>query len=601
MSIEEQKTFLKKIHPFEKLDDSALSFADKCLNIAYYKKGEVLISPLKQALLFYIIIKGEVSEYLDDELVKVYGENNSFDSDALIYEKTNYTYKVTNELLCFEISKENFLKLLDLNTSFKEYFLTNLANKIQSAKQKEQIPELSGFLVTRIKDIYLHEACIVEPDTPVIKALKRMDSMHLRCILVDFPVGYGIVTDSAVRQKVILKGYDVNLPISGICTRPVISIDENDFLFNAMLELTKHSIKRIVVLKNSKVKGILEQLDLLSFLSNHSFLVLTQIKKAKSIDDLKQANLQITQIIKTLQAKGTNARYISGLVNKLNAHIYKKIYEIIMPKKLQDKACFIVLGSEGRGEQILKTDQDNALIIKNDENINDFLEPSLKINQTLLEFGLPPCKGNVMISNEYWRKEQRAYKRELERWFENPSLEDIMNLAIFFDASVIAGEEKLLNDLKEYIFSHKLQDVFIAKFANQALQFATPINIFSNLKSHDNKLDLKKGGIFAIVHGVRALSLVLKIKQTNSWDRLDELKKQNITDEILINSVKEALDTLIAIRLKYRLIDNEMQQNSEVNLKKLSHIELELLKDSFKIIDKFKKFISHYFRLNLLS
>ncbi|MCF6173392.1 MAG: cyclic nucleotide-binding domain-containing protein, partial [Campylobacteraceae bacterium] len=157
MSIHDQKTFLTSIHPFEMLDKVELEKTLNSLNIAYYKKNETLISPEKKSEFLYIVVKGEVGEFREDELIKIYTDANIFDADALIYSKTKDEFKVMEELICFELDKKVFLSLFDTNDKFKDFFIKDLANKIQSAKQKEYSTQLSGFMIAKVYDTYINE------------------------------------------------------------------------------------------------------------------------------------------------------------------------------------------------------------------------------------------------------------------------------------------------------------------------------------------------------------------------------------------------------------------------------------------------------------
>jgi CBS domain-containing protein len=418
MSLQDHEAFLRSIHPFELLDSREISRVTRTMTIAYYPKDTLLISPSILPQHLYIIIKGEVGEYHNDELIKIYHNPNSFDADALLYDKTEDTFKVHEELLCFEIKKEDFKALLETNEAFKAYFLTDLANRIQSAKQKEYSTQLSGFMIAKITDSYIHEPCIVTPLTPIMEALHKMDSMSTNCIIVDDEEAgsYGIVTDSTVRRHVLYDDYDKFGPIGPIALRPIITIEEDDFLFNALLVLTKNSIKRIVVTRRGEISGVLDQLDLLSYFANHTYLVSVQVRKAKSLDELKKASQDFVNIIRKLHAKGTRVEYISQLISELNEQIYRKLYSMMVPKELQQRACLIVMGSEGRKEQMLKTDQDNALIIKDESDEEAFKPLMERYTKTLIEFGYPKCEGNIMVSNPYWRKSLKAFKEELARY-----------------------------------------------------------------------------------------------------------------------------------------------------------------------------------------
>lgn len=607
MSLHDQKTFLTSIHPFEMLNIKELDRALNALNIAYYKKDELLISSEKLPNFLYIVVKGEVGEYHNNELVKVYSDSNIFDTDSLIYNKTEDEFKVLEELICFELDKKIFKSLLDENSNFKKFFIQDLADKIQSAKQKEYSGELSSFMIARVCDTYIHSPCIVDAGTPIMTALKKMVTSKNKCIIVKNGSNYeyGIATDSTIRKYVLFNNYDKFAPIGPIAIHPVITIEHDDYLSNALLSMTKNSIKRLIVKKDDKIFGILEQLDLLSYFANHSHLVSVQIKKAKNIEELKYASLDFINIIKKLHVKGTKVEYISQLISELNEKVYEKLYEMIMPKNLLNKAAFLVMGSEGRKEQILKTDQDNSLIIDNFEDEKEFEPYMLKLNKTLLDFGFPKCDGDIMVSNPYWRKKEREFLLEIQRWLEAPSGDDYMHFAIFFDSVCVAGNCQLLENLKKEIFKNiRGKDIIMANFAKASLLFETPIGLFSNLKTDHNQLDIKKGGIFPIVQGIRSLSLENEITKTNTIDRINELTKLGIFKERFASELIESFDTFINLRLKERLNElgtNKKSNSNIIHINKLNKLELDLLKDSFKIVNNFKKFIAHHFKTDMVS
>lgn len=605
MSMYDLEAFLRSIHPFQLLSKAEMAKAIGAMNIAYYKKETLLLSPSKPAEFLYIIIKGEVGEFHEEELLKVYSKSNSFDADALIYSKSENSFKVLEELICYELKKEDFLSLLDSNKTFKAYFIQDLANKIQSAKAKEYTTELSGFMMARVQDSYLHEPTIVEKECSIMEALAQMEAKKSSCIIVRSGEGYeyGIVTDSIVRRHVLFNEYDKHAAIGPIALHPIITIEADDYLFNALLSFTKHSIKRIVVTRDGEIIGILEQLDLLSYFANHTYLVAVQIRKATTIDELKQASSDLISIVQKLHVKGTKVDYIAKLISEINEKIYEKLYAMIVPEELATKACLIVMGSEGRKEQLLKTDQDNALIIDDSMDESLYIPYMQRFTATLIDFGFPRCEGNIMVSNPYWCKHQSAYHQEIVRWFDAPSMEDVMNLAIFFDAIPVAGNASMLRSLKAEVFEYvEEQSPFLANFAKAATAFETPIGIFTNLIAQNNKIDVKKGGIFPIVQGIRALALEHKIEPTDTVTRIKKLAKLDIIDADFAGALIEALDTLLNLRLKERLARGEEKGlDNFVNIENLNQLELELLKDSFKIVNKFKKFLTHHFKLSMVS
>ncbi len=601
MSLRDQKAFLSNIHPFKVLNENQM---DKCINnmdIAYYPKDSTLINPENIPNYFFIIIKGIVHEYKNEELVMNYHHEDSFDANSLIYGKSKNTFKVYEDLICYELEKKIFLDLIEENSEFKNFFLNNLVHKIQTLKNKEYTSELSSFMISRVEDTLIHEACIVEENTKLTDAISKSIEYKTSTIIVKKENQYGIITDSLLKMKVLLEGRDLNISVENIAIFPLLTVKHDDYLFEALTLLIKKGIKRVgVVNNNNQLMGILEQLDILSHFANHTYVVDTQIKKAKTIEELKLASNDLINIIKALNAKGVKVNHISNLVGQLNTKIYKKLFQLIVPLQLQKNACFIVMGSEGRNEQIVKTDQDNALIIKNNIDIEQYRPYMQKMTETLIDFGYPPCEGNIMVSNPFWCKNVKDYHNETARWIEAPDMQNYMDLAIFFDSFAVAGDKDLLINLKDNLFN-KLHNksVFMAYFAKATLTFDTPTTVASFMTKTHN-IDIKKVGIFPIVQGIRSLALREKIRETTTIKRIKILQDKKILENNMANELIEAFDVLCTLRLKAQLeqILNKQKINNEIDTHSLSKIERDLLKDSLKIVIAFKKFIIYTFKID---
>lgn len=601
MSLRDQKSFLSKIHPFELLSNEQMDLCIRHMDIAYYPKNEILITPEKIPNHFFVIIKGIVHEYKEEEILMDYHQQDSFDSNSLIYGKSKNSFKVYEDLICYEIEKDIFLELIEQNEGFKNFFLNNLVNKLQTLKDKEYKSDLSSFMIAKVSDTILREPCIVETGTKLIDAIDKSMKYSTSTIIVKKDNEYGIITDSLLKVKVLLEGRDLSIPVESIAIFPLLSINKEDYLFDALTLLIKKSIKRIGVINTKgELLGILEQIDILSHFANHTYVVDTKIKNANNLEDLKDASNELISTIKTLNAKGVKVNHISSLIGQLNIKIYRKVYRLILPKELQKDACFIVMGSEGRNEQIIKTDQDNALVVKDGIDVEQYRPYMEKLTETLIDFGYPPCPGNIMVSNPFWCKTVQDYKNETAKWIEAPAMQNYMDLAIFFDSFSVAGDKELLINLKEDLFN-KLhdKDVFMAYFAKATLTFDTPSTV-ANFMTRTYYLDIKKGGIFPIVQGIRSLALRERIRETTTVKRIKILEQKKAIEPQMANELLEAFDVLNTLRLKAHLqkLQDGKKLNNEIDTHTLGKIERDLLKDSFKIVSNFKKFIIYTFRID---
>ncbi|QKF72845.1 cAMP-binding nucleotidyltransferase (CBS domain) [Aliarcobacter faecis] len=602
MSIQDQETFLSNIHPFGHLTPSQMSMCLQHMDIAYYPKDTILISPNNIPNTFFIIIKGSVFEYSkDNNLIMDYQSEDSFDSNSLIYGKCEHTFKVNEELICYEIDKKAFLSLIEKNQEFKDFFLKDLVNKIKTLKDKEYTSELSSFMIAKVQDTLIHEACMVEEDTKLIDAIKKSMQFKTSTIIIKSEtLGYGIITDSLLKVKVLLEGRDLTIPVKDIAIFPLLTIQKDDYLFEALTILVKRNIKRVGVVNSSgEMVGILEQIDILSHFANHTYVIESKIKNAKNVQDLKNASKDFLDIIISLQAKGVKIHHISSLIGQLNTKVYQKLYSLILPKELQDSACLIVMGSEGRNEQIIRTDQDNALIVRDGVNVEQYRPYMQQLTNDLIELGYPPCEGNIMVSNPTWCKNFNDFKNEIIKWINNPDMKGYLDLAIFIDSFAVAGDKELLISLKEFLFNKVQNDLFLAYFAKSTTAFETPTAI-SSFIGKNNLINIKKAAIFPIVQGIRSLSLKEKIKETTTVKRIKILEDRKIIEKNMAAELIEAFEIVNTLRLKHHLdaINNGKAISNEFNTNNLGKIERDLLKESLKIVSEFKKFISYIFKLD---
>lgn len=603
MSIQDQESFLSNIHPFEVLTPSQMAMCIQHMDIAYYPKDTILISPEKIPEHFFIIIKGSVYEYSNENIVVMdYQHEDSFDSNSLIYGKCDHTFKVNEELICYEIEKKTFLSLIEKNQEFKDFFLKDLVNKIQSLKDKEYTSQLSSFMIAKVGDTLIHEACMVDENTKLIDAIEKSMQFKTSTIIVKkSDGGYGIITDSLLKVKVLLQGRDLTIPVRDIAIFPLLTIQKDDYLFEALTILIKRNIKRIGVTNNNgEMIGILEQIDILSHFANHTYVIESKIKNANKVEDLKIASNEFLNIIKSLQAKGVKIYHISNLIGQLNTKVYQKLYSLVLPEELQKNACLIVMGSEGRNEQIIKTDQDNALVIKNGIDVEQYRPYMQQLTEHLIDLGYPPCEGNIMVSNPYWCKTSDEYKTDITKWINSPDMKSYLDLAIFIDAFAVAGDKELLINLKEYLYN-KIQskDIFMAYFAKSTLAFDTPTT-FSSFMAKDDLINIKKAAIFPIVQGIRSLALKEKIKETTTIKRIKILEARNILEKTKAAELIEAFEIASTLRLKNQLdcVQEGVALTNEINTNDLGKIERDLLKESFKIVVEFKKFINYIFKLD---
>ncbi len=609
MALLEEKSFIKKITPFNRLDDFELEKLVESLDVVYFKENSILLSQSEKPPFLYFIIKGVVQELQEDTVVSVYGNNEYFDPISLIENNSKNTFKTSSETICYTLPREIFLEIMYQNDELEGYFFQSISKKLNSSVGNEQSKEFINLMIARVQDAYMQKPIIVDETETIFNTVKILKKNKVSSILVKANDGkMGIVTDTDFREKIVLNRVDFDAPISVITTWGLRTVYQNEFLFNAQIKMNKFGIKRLIVIDElDNITGVLDLISLTSFFASQTYSVILELDNTQNIEELKIASEKFVRVIRMLYAKGVKVRYIAKIISQLNNKLFKQLFELIAPEELKTQSALIIMGSEGREEQILRTDQDNALILSNDCTVSKEVIESFtqKFTNTLIECGYPRCSGNIMVSNPFWVKTQSEFEETIFDWINTPSEENHMNLAIFYDAFAVAGDKYLLVNLKQYLFAKATDSsVFHSFFAKPVLNFATPLGMFANFivdkKEHKDELDIKKGGIFPIVHGIRALSLENKIRKTNTVDRIKELQEQGVIEKEFSKELIESFNLLLTLRLKFRLqkIDAKEPLDNYINPDTLNSLEKDLLRDGFKIVDKFKKFISFHYKLN---
>ncbi|MGD9623031.1 MAG: putative nucleotidyltransferase substrate binding domain-containing protein [Arcobacter sp.] len=611
MSILEQKKVISSIHPFQNLTSEQLDTFVENMDIVYFKKNETVQAQGSTPQSLFFILKGIIQEKQDDEVFSIYSKNEIFDSISLIENYSKNSFVTAEETICYTLPREIFIEILHENQELENYFFQSIAEKLNNNILYEKNKEMANIMIAKVKDAKIHKAVIVDINISIFEAATIIKKEKVPTILLKDENGeMYIVTDSDFRQKVILNRMDFDDKIVKIATKGLIYINEDDFLFNAQLIMAKHGIKRVVV-KNDKdeIIGILDQISLSSFFATNIFSVSNQIVKAETIDELKEASLSFIKIIKSLNAKGVKIEFISKLINQLNKKLLDKLYKVLAPSELYEKSCLVVMGSEGRGEQILKTDQDNALILSDDCTIDEkeLQEFTTKFTETLVDFGFPRCEGNIMVSNPYWCRKESDFKDLIYTWINEPNGDNFMNIAIFYDAVCVSGNKNLITHLKEYLFKLTSNSLsFYAHFAKVITSFDVPLGFFDGFvfnskdNKHKNEIDIKRGGIFILVQGIRSLSLENKIFNTNTNKRIKKLTELGVLEEEFAKELTMAFNFLTNLKLKSNLekLDKKSDIDNYINPDNLNTMEKDLLKESFKIVNKLKKKLEFHFKLN---
>ena len=471
--------------------------------------------------------------------------------------------------------------------------------------------EFLSLLTARISEAYIRRPFYIDGRLDLVSACRLLADNNLTNALVrDDSTGaerIGMFTTTDLRDALLLPQAPGELPVTRVARFDVITVRSDAAVYDALLMMIRHRVHRLLVMDDQHVVGVLSQLDLLGFVSNHSHLIALQVAQAQTIDALRGAALQTDGLIAVLHDGGARIEVIAALVSELNSQVFARLWSLLASPELVANSCLIVMGSEGRGEQLLKTDQDNALLLRDGFQCDGLEAIVQRFSTCLMEFGYPPCPGGIMLTNALWRQPVAAFRETVRQWLYGEAPDAAMQLAIFLDARCVAGDPQLLSDVREYLHGIASDsDTALARFAQAVDQFGEPSGWWSrltNLRERDDEVfDLKKAGTFPIVHGVRALALQSHLAQTATVSRIAALANAGRLSIELARDLTDALHFLMGQKLKINLRQRTAGEpvDNLVRLGQCGLLERDQLKDALAIIRRLRQLLRQQFHLDLL-
>ena len=607
--------------PFDSLSPGEQGYVRNHVDIAYFRAGETILAVGIQPSHLFVIIKGVVHQYEGSEVINTYGADDCFDGRGLVAEKVSSRFVAGEEVVAYQLAKKAVSHLIASNATFGAMLFSDLANKLSAISQRQSQHELQSLTMARVDEAFVRPAHFVDADTDIVAVVKLFQAERTTTVLVRDhacdPPRLVIFTHTGL-QKAILSGTPLaELPVRDLANFSLISVRPSDQLGDALAVMIRKRVHRVVVadvgsdgvVDGEHIVGVLEAMDLFSFLSNHSYLISIQIIESGDIAALAQAAQHINRLIALLHQSGTRVSLIATLVQELNARLFERAWQLIAPPDLVANSCLFVMGSEGRGEQLLKTDQDNGLILRDgyapDLNLAEICN---RFSAALCDFGYPECPGNIMVSNPVWRQTAADFGQMTRQWLLLPTPDTLMSLAIFLDAHSVCGDANLLEGVRRDVFSLVTDnDAMLARFASAINSFPESGGWWNRLllrgDQNEESLDLKKAGTFPLVHGIRCMALEQRLADTGTVARIEGLVAAGKLSAAMGSDLTESLHFFMGLKLKVGLAEQAMNRavSGGIQVSKLSSLDRDLLKDTLGVVKRFKTLMRQRFHLDMIG
>lgn len=591
--------------PFDLLDDAGRRRLQASVDIGFHPGGTTLIEAGKPSPHVFIILKGLVHAFqVDDrgreERFADYGPGDVIGAWAVMAGRARLRYRSEGDCLSHLVPADTFRQLLADNPRIAAYFNEGLATKgrLSSGSARRETAEL---MLVRVGEADLAPAERVDAATSIAEASACLRERRVDCLLVYDPAHDepGIVTRTDLLDALTRLRLPLDAPIGPLASRPLASIGTGEVLFQALIDMTERQIERVVVTEGSRVAGTLGMAEVLAHFASHSHLISLRLARARDIDAIAEAAAGMTGLLRSLNVHGARIPYMMELVSALNSLLMGRIFELMVPAELRDGICLLVMGSEGRREQLLKTDQDNALVLADDLDWPGLPAAMDGFSAALAKIGYPPCPGRVMVDNPHWRMRAAQWRDRVGEWKRVHGGQAALDLSIALDARPIAGNAALFAPVKDALMVLGEDEILLHHLAAATLEFATPLTFFGRVRHDGGGTDIKKGAIFPVVHGLRCLALRHGIRATSSRERCAALVERGELSPALGRDLPQALNVFQHLRLdaQFAAMDEGRVAGNHIDASRLRRLDRELMRDALHVVKDFRIHVRQSFHL----
>ncbi len=616
--------FLQTVRPFNELPAEVLAgVADMLQEVAYIKETLIYQQDVTKLRGVDLLVSGSYETFFYDSeqnkrLPEEYTTGACYGGMSILLNKKRSirTVVARKGTRVYFLHRRDFRALCLAYKDFFHFFTARYGERMLNEEyahfiRPTAVPE-ENFIAAdqiysrKIETLETRDLVECTYDTPIYEAAQRMARGKVSCLFVRDGGGriMGYITDIVLRDAVVAKRLDASRPVAEILATPIVSIASGAFVHEAILLMFQTKTRYLLIEKDGEFVGFLSRNKLLSDLAQSPFMFIQAVKLAQSPRELRLRWRRVPEIVNQLLSRGVKAELVNQVITTVADTIALKVIEGVLAElgPAPAKFVFMVLGSEGRQEQTLLTDQDNAIVYEDKANEQRelvrayFLRFAEMVSDRLDQIGLSLCTGGFIAKNPRWTHSLSHWKRSYRAWIDDSNPETAMQFSTFFDCRFLYGEPEIIDELREFIRAEleRPLDRFLHYMATNALQYEPPLTFFRNFRTFaqgdQQVFDLKKT-MTPIVDLVRVYALRHQVFQTNTGERLAQLRERGVFTDKEYQELLQAYYYLMGMRLKKQarqLIDDLMPATNYLDPKELTQVERVTLKEIFKVIADFQ-------------
>jgi CBS domain-containing protein len=475
-----------------------------------------------------------------------------------------------------------------------------------------------SFFFIRIENLCKRPPITCPPDMDVVgmSGLMRENDVS-GLVVVDGDAPVGIVSLRDCRDLLASSDGRVgDRKVREIMTAGLITIGCRDYVFEAIFKMAKHNIHRLVVVDDAgELFGVITDTDIMRLQSRTPLYLHQEMEAAQSIDQLKSIGSRMLDMVRFATRAGADTKSLVQLISHFNDAFTLRLVSLLEAHegtRLPERAAYLALGSEGRGEQTLRTDQDSAIVYADDfpaERFPELEHFSVRLVSSLAAIGVPPCPGDTMASNPRWRHSLSEWKQILDQWISVPTPEHMVNFGMLQDLRTLHGDSSLEEQLHEHILAAvRRHSLFLPYMARHIVRFQPPLGMFGRIRverrgEHRGKVDLKKAGIFAFTLGTSLLALEAGIVGGSTWDKMERLEKKGVLSAGDFEILDESFTFLVQLRLERQLRDlaSGTKLSNHVDPMVMTDKEREQFRKALKGVSTLLRIIRDRYKLDFIS
>jgi CBS domain-containing protein len=564
--------FLIGYAPFSRMARADLKFLAEHLRLAYFPVGAVIVdSAAGYEGQLHIIQRGHVRAQRAGAAGSVcLGPGECFPLlNASGGELAAASFVATEDVFCYQLPHEFVEALRQRSAIFEEFCTADL-----KAVLKESLSSLHGGFIGRavaqetllrpLSALVRRAPVHCTADTPVREALLQMSREGVRTIVVVDPRSrpLGIFTLTDLMERIVLPGRHLSTAIGTVMTEAPACLEQHASAQDAMALMAARGLHQVLVTREMVLTGVISERDLFALQRASIRNVLQTIRVAHDPAELKTAASEIASLTDNLMAQGIAAEHLTRIITALHDGMTARLLELLAPRFSLDgiRYCWLALGSEGRLEQNVASDQDNALVFAAEAGEAAGARARLlpfadAVNEALAALGFPLCTGNIMARNPECCLSLGEWRTRFDAWLREPTPEALLNANIFFDFRALAGAAELAEQLRSWVLARTADNrLFLGLLAANALRAEPPLGLIRAFRTDDGRhpgtIDLKTQGTRLFVDAARVLALAFGIAETHTVQRLRQgARRLNLPERDLAGLV-QAFEFLQLLRFR---------------------------------------------------